>query len=118
MRRKQMTIQIDGEKLRNLFAERGLTLSGVSTGIGLEESYFSKQTKRGVISTLVATCLENLYNIHREDYEIVSKPQIDETSKNEVVVVQNVEINEETAKQLYKIIYSAVYEAVRKAWSE
>lgn len=114
MPRNVKTIEIDGKKLREIFKERALSLSEVSVALGLEESYFSKQTNKGRISLLVAVALETRFGIPRNLYEIVQEIK-SEPKKDEVLVTHDFELNKEVAQQLYRIIYSATYEAMRKA---
>lgn len=105
------TIYIDGQKLKNIFKDRGLVPSKVSVEFGLDTAYFTKCFTKNKLSCVVAYTLEQKYNISKNMYTVV-----EEEPKKEVAELNH--IPEEITKQLYRIIYSAVYAAVKKAWSE
>lgn len=108
-------ITIDGEKLKNIFAQRGLIVGVVSEDCGFDSSYFSKVCANSKISRPAINLLSDRYKISYDDYkiktEIVEAEPVIENYRNFI-------ISEDTAKQLHQLIYSAVYEAVKRVWSE
>lgn len=114
---KSGSIEIDGQKLRDIFKKRGLYMKDVSRNCGYEDCYFSKASNKNKMSKTASIVLQDRYKIYPEDYEpdkevVTVEVATVETPKTEMV------ISEETEKLLHKIIYSAVYEAVKKAWAE
>lgn len=112
-------IAIDGNKLREIFKKRGVTLRDVSRTCGFEDSYFSKATISNKMPLYAIKLLEDRYRIDSKEFVIEEKKE-DVKEPATVVESKSVDftVSEEVEKQLYKIIYSAVYEAVKKAWAE
>lgn len=111
------SVDIDGQKLREIFDKRGLKMQTVSIDCGYEGSYFSKATRDNKMSKTAIILLQDRYKIYPEDYEpdkevVTVEVATVETPKTEMI------ISDDTAKLLHQIIYSAVYEAVKKAWTE
>lgn len=113
-------IVIDGQKLREIFEKRKVTLGDVSKSCGFESSYFSKATKENKLPLYAIKLLEDRYHINYDEYKIEEVLEVKEKELPVIVESRVVEfiISEETAKQLHALIYSAVYEAVKRVWSE
>lgn len=117
---RNLTVEIDGTKLRDIFKARGLNLSDVSRDCGYDGSYFSHVCRCGKITKPASVLLQDRYKIYLGDYEIV-KPE-SEVVQTELVPVMHTKdfefsltISDDTAKKLHQIIYSAVYEAMKMA---
>jgi len=115
---RNLTVEIDGTKLRNIFTARGLNLCDVSRDCGYEGSYFSHVCRDNKITKPASVLLQDRYKIYLGDYEI-TKPEIVSAELLPVEFARSAEveftISEDTAKKLHQIIYSAVYEAMKLA---
>ena len=110
---------INGQKLREILAKRGVTLRDVSNSCGFEDSYFSRATRSNKMPMYAIKLLEDRYRIDPEEIiKEVKKEEVKESAS--IVESKSIEftVSEQVEKQLYKIIYSAVYEAVKKALVE
>lgn len=105
-------VEVDMDKLYQIFKERELKVTLVAKDIGVNGGYFANARTRGTISELVVTALEVHYNIPRSKYVIVHK----EEEKPEVE--QDRLFTEKDKVALYELIYSAVYKAMKKALNE
>lgn len=120
---RNLTVEIDGTKLRDIFKARGLNLGDVSRDCGYEGSYFSHVCRYNKITKPASVLLQDRYKIYLGDYEIVKpEPEVVQTELVPVMHTKDFEfsltISDDTAKKLHKIIYSAVYEAVKMALNE
>ena len=120
---RNLTVEIDGTKLKDIFKARGLNLGDVSRDCGYEGSYFSHVCRYNKITKPASVLLQDRYKIYLGDYEIVKpEPEIVSAELLPVEFTRSTEveftISEDTAKKLHKIIYSAVYEAVKLALNE
>ena len=116
---RNLTVEIDGTKLKDIFKARGLNLCDVSRDCGYEGSYFSHVCRDNKITKPASVLLQDRYKIYLGDYEI-TKPEIVNTELLPVEVMQSMEfvISDKAAKKLHQITYSAVYEAVKLALNE
>ena len=107
--------EIDGQKLREEFKKRNLSLTQVEKECGFGQSTMSHWCSKNYITKMVREMLALRYNIQFDTYKKVEEvPQVE----NQVVeVVQHHSLTEEDWKQLYTVIYSATYEAMRRALS-
>ena len=103
-------VEVDMDKLYQIFKERELKITSVAKDIGVNTGYFSNAKTRGVMSELVVTALEAHYNIPRSKYVTVREK---EKSK-----VEDRLFTEKDKVALYELIYSAVYKAMKKALNE
>ena len=110
-------MQIDSEKLSAILKKRNLNAVEISRKIGYNDHYISQAIVRGKMSKPTAVALKNYYNIDREDYEWVEKPESNpepaSTAPDPIPACEPIDYD-----RLGTIIYNAVYEAVKKAWSE
>lgn len=74
------TVEINGEKLRKLFAEKGLRFKDASLECGLSANYWSNACGYNVVNRAYAQLLEIKYGIMLDDYkadEPKPEPQIE-----------------------------------------
>ena len=57
------SIEIDGQKLRDIFDKRGLKMKDVSIDCGYESSYFSKATRENRMAKTATILLQDRYKI-------------------------------------------------------
>ncbi len=104
-------VEIDSEKLYQIFNERGLMVTSIAKEIGVNTGYFSNAKTRGSMSELVVTALEVHYNIPRSKYVIVHEEEKPEVKQDRL-------FTEKDKVALYELIYSAVYNAMKKVLNE
>lgn len=104
-------VEVDMDKLYQIFKERELKITSVAKDIGVNNGYFSNAKTRGTMSELVITALEVHYNIPRAKYVIVHKKEKPEVEQDRL-------FTEKDKVALYELIYSAVYKAMKKALNE
>ena len=104
-------VEIDSEKLYQIFNERELKVTSIAKEIGVNNGYFSNAKTRGTMSELVVTALEVHYNIPRSKYVIVHKKEKPEVEQDRL-------FTEKDKVALYECIYSAVYNAMKKVLNE
>lgn len=104
-------VEVDMEKLYQIFKERELKVTSVAKDIGVNNGYFSNAKTRGTMSELVVTALEVHYNIPRSKYVIVHKEEKPEVEQDRL-------FTEKDKVALYELIYSAVYKAMKKVLNE
>ena len=105
------SFKIDGEKLRNEFKVRNVTLSEAATKCGFNVGYFSYACKHGRLTKPAINLLHANYNIKYDDYKLEDEIPV----KREFVTAI---ITDENSNKLYQIIYSAMYHAMKQALSE
>ena len=112
-------IDIDGNRMYEVFKERDLHPTQIAKEIGVNQGYFSNAKYTNRMSLLVVSLLESKYDIPRELYLPVEEEKVEETTAQIIEVVQQPDIfSEENQKKLYKLMYSAVYNAMKCALSE
>lgn len=111
-------IDIDGNKLYEVFKERDLRPTKIAQEIGVNQGYFSNAKYSKRMSLLVVSLLESKYNIPRELYLPVEEKEESVTAQVVEVVQQTDFFSEENQKKLYKIVYSAVHNAMKQALNE
>ena len=104
-------VQIDSEKLYQIFNERELKVTSIAKDIGVNPGYFANARTRGTMSELVVTALEAHYNIPRSKYVTVREKEKPEVEQDRL-------FTEKDKVALYELIYSAVYKAMKKALNE
>lgn len=72
---KKYAYKIDGEKLKNEIARRGLNLSEVSQTIGYSKSYINYCIKDSVITKPAALLLQREFNISLDSYKLKENSQ-------------------------------------------
>ena len=115
----QRGVDIDGEKLREIFKQRGLVVADVGKELGYSQGSFSGALHKNRLLVQSVVFLESKYSIKYDDYKLVEPVEVVEKPEAAVVKIPtSKEIFEQVKDDLYKLIYAAVYEAVKKAWSE
>lgn len=105
-------VEIDPDRLREVFKRRNVTLSQAALEMGLNKKYLTNACtkKNPSIGATPAMLMERLYNISREEYEA---PQT--VVKAEIVEPEPPALD---MNELYKTIYSAVYNATKQAYKD
>ena len=113
-------VKIDGKKLRRELEMRDVTLKDAAETCGFEASYMSRACRVNRISQPGINLLYINYHIPYDNYKVEEEPEVEVVEEPVETVDTKVAftLDEEAAKELYKVIYSAVYEAVKKAWAE
>lgn len=116
----QRGVDINGEKLREIFKQRGLLVADVAKESGYLGSSFSRALSNNRLLAQTIAFLKSRYSIDYDEYKPVEeiKEEIKEETEPVVKTLTGKETFEEVKDDLYKLIYAAVYEAVKKAWSE
>lgn len=71
---RNLTVEIDGTKLKDIFKARGLNLGDVSRDCGYDGSYFSHVCRQNKITKPASVLLQDRYKIYLDDYE-PTKPE-------------------------------------------
>jgi len=104
--------EIDGQKLREEFKKRNLSLTQVEKECGFGQSTMSHCCSKNYITKMIREMLALRYNIQFDTYKKVEEvPQIESQSIEKPI------LTEEDWEHLYKVIYSATYEAMKRALS-
>ena len=111
------SVEINSQKLRTIFAKRGLNISEVAKSIGYQSSGFSTALRNARLTYQTVAALKNLYNIDFEEYKL---EEVDNYTSNDVTdnVVDIKSVFEEIQDSLYQLMYSAMYNAVKQALKE
>ena len=110
MAKNRAMFQIDREKLYEALKKRGLRNTAVCADLGMSGSYLANCAHRGKITETSAVLLERLYNIKREEYQLVQEEPVIPAKTPDVAALDY--------DKLYQTIYAAVYHAVKVVWSE
>lgn len=100
MTRTIQRLQIDGEKLRKVLAERKLSAQKVSVEIGYNDGYMSKCINNNCISKSVQQLLELKYDIKLEDIKFEKKKVVPTKSTEEMEQHNNSEFMSELYRHL------------------
>lgn len=124
-------IKIDANKLRAEMKLRNLSSSKVSAEMGYGNYFLTKSINLGRLGLPAVVLLERMYNIKREDYEIVPAPEPapepepapapePEPAPNTFVRLTQTDrrLWQMTADDLYRIINAAAYAAFAAALKE
>lgn len=116
MSRRNGTLEIDGQKLREEFKKRNLSLTQVERECGFGQSVVSHYCTNNYVTKLAIEMFALKYNIQFDTYKKVEEvPQVE----NQVVeVIQRTSFTDDDLQKLYQVIYSATYAAMKRALNE
>lgn len=104
--------EIDGQKLREEFKKRNLSLTQVEKECGFGQSTMSHYCSKNYITKMVREMLALRYNIQFDTYK-----KVEEAPQIESQPIEKPLLTEEDWEHLHKVIYSAMYEAMKRALS-
>ena len=108
--------EIDGQKLREEFKKRNLSLTQVEKECGFGQSVLSHYCAKNYITKMVREMIALRYNIQFDTYK-----KVEEAPQIENQVVEKPLFTKEDWAQFYKemseVIYSATYKAMKRALS-
>lgn len=107
MGEKHYAVKINKDRLYDEIRAKGLTVTGASLEMGFGKSALAMNASQGHITHTQALLLEKMWNIKREDYELVEESETEKPKETKLDM-----------DQLYRTIYSAVFNAMKQAWGE
>ena len=108
MGEKHYAVKVNKDRLYDEIRAKGLTITGASKEMGFGKSTLGMAATQGYITYTQALLLEKMWNIKREDYEIVEEKPEEENPKETTLDMD----------KLYRTIYSAVFNAMKQVWGE
>ncbi len=71
-------VTINGEKLRELITDKGVSIGKVSQEVGFDRGYITKCTRDGRMSKVCIKALEHAYDINPNEYTIEDKRDVND----------------------------------------